>query len=141
MLRKEPVAKKLSDAIATLSHEEGISLPEPNAEGLCAFSLQKNGAEYRFLMRAFDDEDMVSILCPLGQLRVPGAGDELYRTMLTANLLGFETNGLSVAYNPGDDSFSFGYSIFGTFMTAEVLGEVLGRFVVAASVWKERFGH
>jgi hypothetical protein len=52
--------------------------------------------------------------------------------------MGTQTNGLSLALNPDDDSVLLGYSIFGKNLDTDALEEVLGRFVVAGRAWKEQ---
>ena len=129
---------KLREAIASLRKRSGVELHAPDEEGIVAFSFKQDEAELDFYMRAMDDADMVSIFVPVGKVEEGGA--MAGEAMLAANLLGLETNGLSLGMNPADRSVVLGYSVFSKGLTGEVLEEVIGRFVVAGREWKGRLG-
>ncbi|MFO0761047.1 MAG: type III secretion system chaperone [Byssovorax sp.] len=128
---------KLGEAIASLHGKTGVSLALPDEEGIVAFSFKQEGTALDFYMRALDDADMVSIMVPIGQVDEAALAG-FAEALLGANLLGLETNGLSLGLNPGDRSVVLGYSVFSKGLTGEVLEEVIGRFVVAGKEWKER---
>jgi hypothetical protein len=129
---------RLTEAIDALRRSTGVDLASPDEDGIVAFALKHEGTVLDFYMRALNDADMVSVMVPLGRVEGPGADVFVGQPLLAANLLGLETNGLSLAFNPGDQSVVLGYSILGKGITADALEEVIGRFAVAARAWRER---
>lgn len=131
--------QNLADAIADLRRIEGADLPSPDADGITAFAVTHEGVTSEIYVRAFEEGDMVSLMCPVGSVEVPPKdAAAIHQGFLAAGCLGLETNGLSLFLNPGDGRLCLGYSIFGNMLTGEALGEVIGRIHIANAVWKER---